>query len=81
MAGLSGTRGPGGQPGPARTVLIAVPADIEGMRASDPRCAAAWRTALRDALAPLMERGATVTGFDRDGWYVVSLDEWEGAIS
>ena len=58
----------------ARTVLVAVPPDIEGMRGTDPRRAAAWRTALREALAPLMERGATVPGFDRDGWYVVSLD-------
>ncbi|HEX3961993.1 MAG TPA: GNAT family N-acetyltransferase [Trebonia sp.] len=65
----------------ARTVLVAVPPDIEGMRRADPRCAAAWRTALRDALAPLMECGATVPGFDRDGWYVVSLDAQEGAIS
>jgi len=61
----------------ARTVLVAVPPDIEGMRRTDPRCAAAWRTALREALAPLLERGATVPGFDRDGWYVVSLDQWE----
>jgi predicted GNAT superfamily acetyltransferase len=65
--------GPFGLP-KARTVLIAVPPDIERMRGTDPRCAAAWRTALREALAPLMERGATVPGFDRDGWYVVSLD-------
>ena len=55
----------------ARTVLVAVPPDVEGMRGTDPRCAAAWRTALREALAPLMERGAMVPGFDRDGWYVV----------
>jgi hypothetical protein len=47
------------------------------MRGSDPERAAAWRTALREALAPLMERGR-VTGFDRDGWYVVSLDTREG---
>jgi predicted GNAT superfamily acetyltransferase len=66
-------------PASARTVLIAIPADIEGMRGTDPRCAAAWRPALRDALAPLMDRGATVQGFDRDGWYVVSLGEQEVA--
>ena len=55
-------------------LLVGVPADIEGMRGSDPARAAAWRAALRDALAPLMDHGAHVTGFDRDGWYVVSLD-------
>ena len=67
----------GSSPPAARTVLVAIPADIEGMRQADPRCAAAWRTALREALMPLLERGATVTGFDRDGWYVVSLDAQE----
>ena len=79
VAGPFGLGGPEGLPGAARTVLVAVPADIEGMRETDPRCAAAWRTALRGALAPLMERGGCVTGFDRDGWYVVSLDSLEGS--
>jgi predicted GNAT superfamily acetyltransferase len=55
-------------------LLVGVPEDIEGMRTSDPACAVAWRGALRDVLAPLMAEGARVTGFDRDGWYVVSLD-------
>jgi predicted GNAT superfamily acetyltransferase len=54
------------------TVLVGVPADIEARRVTDPARAAAWRMALRDALAPLMASGARVTGFDRDGWYVVS---------
>jgi hypothetical protein len=49
------------------------------MRGTDPLCAAAWRTALRGALAPLMERGGRVTGFDRDGWYVVALDSLKGS--
>jgi predicted GNAT superfamily acetyltransferase len=60
------------EPG-ARTLLVGVPADIETMRLSDPDRAAAWRTALRDVLSPLLSGGARVTGFDRDGWYVVSL--------
>jgi hypothetical protein len=46
-----------------------VPADIERLRVSDPACAAAWWTALRDALAPAMAGGAQVTGFDKAGWY------------
>ena len=57
----------------SRTLLVGVPADIEAMRVSAPARAAAWRTALRDVLSPLLSGGARVTGFDRDGWYVVSL--------
>jgi len=53
-------------------VLVGVPADIEALRVTDPACAAAWRSALREALVPLMASGARVTGFDRDGWYLVS---------
>jgi predicted GNAT superfamily acetyltransferase len=66
---------PGSVPagGPARQAfLVGVPADIEAMRLSEPEIAAAWRPALRDALLPLLGRGARVTGFDRAGWYVVA---------
>jgi predicted GNAT superfamily acetyltransferase len=74
--GINGTTesclpGPGGGR-PARTLLVAVPADIEGLRVTDPDCAVAWQVALRDALAPALARGARVTGFDKDGWYVLS---------
>ena len=62
-----------GMKGPARTLLAAVPADIEALRQSDPGCAAAWRMALRDVLAPALAGGARVTGFDKDGWYIVDL--------
>lgn len=61
-------------PGAPRTLLVGVPADVEALRVTDPACAAAWRGALREVLAPLMAGGALVTGFDRDGWYVVSAD-------
>ncbi len=61
----------GGWPG-ARTLLVGVPADIEAMRLADPALAEAWRTALRDALSPLLGGGARATGFDREGWYVFS---------
>jgi predicted GNAT superfamily acetyltransferase len=60
-----------GGPGP-NTLLVGVPADVESLRASDPAAAAAWRTALRDVLSPMIAGGARVTGFDRSGWYVVS---------
>jgi predicted GNAT superfamily acetyltransferase len=58
----------------SRRFLVGVPADIEAMRLSDPDRAAAWRAALRDVLSPLVAGGARVTGFDRAGWYVVSVE-------
>ena len=58
----------------ASRLLAGVPADIEAMRLADPAGAAAWRTALRDVLSPLIAGGARVTGFDRSGWYVVSTE-------
>ncbi|HEY1821167.1 MAG TPA: GNAT family N-acetyltransferase [Trebonia sp.] len=56
----------------ARSFLVGVPADIEAMRLARPAHAAMWRTALRDVLSPLLSGGARVTGFDRDGWYIVT---------
>jgi predicted GNAT superfamily acetyltransferase len=70
---LNGLALDGLAPNGARTLLVGVPADIEAMRLSDPALAGAWRTALRDALSPLLSGGARVTGFDRSGGYVVSL--------
>jgi predicted GNAT superfamily acetyltransferase len=67
VAGLPPADGPG-----ALVRLVGLPADIEAMRLTAPGLAARWRTALRDVLAPLIEGGASVTGFDRSGWYVVS---------
>lgn len=59
----------------ADTVLIAIPEDIESMRATDPAKATAWRIAVRNTLGALLEDGAVVRGFDRDGWYVVDRTE------
>jgi predicted GNAT superfamily acetyltransferase len=53
------------------TVLVAVPEDIETLRVTDPGRAKEWRVAVREALTPLLARGARVTGFDKAGWYVV----------
>jgi predicted GNAT superfamily acetyltransferase len=58
----------------AETFLVAVPADVEALRLADASLAAAWRTALREVLAPLMSGGARITGFDRSGWYVVAAE-------
>ncbi|MFH8982775.1 GNAT family N-acetyltransferase [Streptomyces varsoviensis] len=60
---------PGRLDGP--TVLVAVPEDIERLRAADPASGAAWRSALREVLGGLLADGARVTGFDRAGWYIV----------
>lgn len=62
----------GGLEGP--TVLVAVPDDIEKLRATDPALAAGWRSALRDVLGGLLAEGARVTGFDRAGGYVVERE-------
>lgn len=53
------------------TLLVAVPADVEAMRVSDPGRAKDWRGAVRETLGSLLTGGARVTGFDRAGWYVV----------
>lgn len=55
----------------ADTLLVAVPADIEALRLRDPELARAWRAAVADVLGRLMREGATVTGFDRAGGYIV----------
>jgi predicted GNAT superfamily acetyltransferase len=63
----------GGPTSRTSRLLVGVPADIEAMRLSAPARAAAWRTGLRDVLSPLIAGGARVTGFDRNGWYAVSM--------
>ncbi|GAA0923708.1 hypothetical protein GCM10009554_02000 [Kribbella koreensis] len=57
--------------GDGGTVLVGVPADVEGLRGNDPGAAKEWRLVLREVLGGLMADGARVTGFDRAGWYVV----------
>ncbi|MBB5780778.1 GNAT family N-acetyltransferase [Nonomuraea jabiensis] len=65
----------GGRPvaGPvdAGTVLVAVPADIAGLRGADPGTAKTWRHAVRDVLGGLMAEGRAVTGFSGKSYYVV----------
>ncbi|MGW0595184.1 GNAT family N-acetyltransferase [Streptosporangium sp. NPDC002607] len=55
----------------ARTLLVAVPPDIEALRRIDPGAAKAWRHAVRDVLGTLMGEGARVTGFTGEGHYLV----------
>ncbi|TCO60778.1 putative GNAT superfamily acetyltransferase [Actinocrispum wychmicini] len=54
-----------------RGVLVAVPADIETLRTSDPTAADQWRQRLRQALGDRMDAGAVVVGFTREGAYVI----------
>ena len=67
-----------GTPVPGRldgvTSLVAVPRDIELLRATDPALAQRWRVAVREALAALVADGGRIDGFDRAGWYVVRRD-------
>ncbi|MFJ2894980.1 GNAT family N-acetyltransferase [Streptomyces sp. NPDC087218] len=53
------------------TVLVRVPAEAEAMRRDAPALAREWRRALRDVLGGLMAEGHAVTGFTRDGRYVI----------
>ncbi|MBB3678273.1 putative GNAT superfamily acetyltransferase [Modestobacter versicolor] len=51
--------------------LVAVPPDVETLRARAPQLAAQWRLAVREALGGALDAGARVHGFAREGWYVV----------
>ena len=51
--------------------LIRLPADIEKLRNEVPAAASAWRMAVRDALAPLLDAGRRVDGITADGCLVV----------
>jgi predicted GNAT superfamily acetyltransferase len=77
-AALGLSADPGGRPvrgnTTASTVLVEVPADIEGLRTAGSSSATQWRQSLREVLGGLLHEGATVTGFAAPGWYVVEAD-------
>lgn len=56
---------------PGDTWLVAVPPDVEGLRARDPGLAAQWRIAVRAGLGGALAAGGRVRGFAREGWYVI----------
>jgi predicted GNAT superfamily acetyltransferase len=58
-------------PIPDDVVRIALPTDIEALRASDPSTAREWRTRIRNELAPLMADGWRIVGFDRTDGYLL----------
>jgi predicted GNAT superfamily acetyltransferase len=57
-----------------RVSLVAVPNDIEELRITEPALAQEWRVAVRESLGTLVADGARITGFDKEGWYVVRRD-------
>ncbi len=73
--GVAEHGGPVAGPFDARTLLVAVPADIEALRRGDPGLGKDWRVAVREVLGTLMADGARVTGFDRAGWYVLTRSD------
>lgn len=57
--------------GDAQHTEVSTPEDIIVLRRTDPTEAARWRATVRDQLTTLLDAGATVIGFTRDGAYVV----------
>jgi predicted GNAT superfamily acetyltransferase len=58
--------------GGASGLLVAVPKDIEGLRAGAPALAGEWRHRLREALTGALSSGYVVVGLTRSGYYVLS---------
>lgn len=65
---------PGGLPRPgevatleAATFRVAIPADVQAMKARDAGLARAWRAATREVLEPTLARGGRVDGLARRG--------------
>lgn len=55
----------------AGAVLVGVPPDIEDLRRQDPEAGARLRQRLRAELTAALDAGRVITGFARDGWYVL----------
>jgi predicted GNAT superfamily acetyltransferase len=72
-AGAAPAPGHDGLPGGCRPVLVAVPADVEALRADDPVLARHWRSAVRAALTSALAAGYRITGMARDGFYVLEV--------
>lgn len=57
--------------GDDETALVRVPRDVEQLRREDPSAARSWRSAVGDVLGGLLAEGRQVSGFTRQGYYVV----------
>lgn len=62
-------------PVPSDTVLCAAPADIEGLRGTDPAAAQEWRYAVREVFTRALADGRRVAGMTRAGWYVLTTEK------
>lgn len=61
---------PGAAPEAGASGTVALPADIEAIRASDPALAAQWRSAIRAVFAATVDAGThTIAGLDDQGRY------------
>lgn len=74
VACATGVRRPAVERSPSDTV-VAVPADIEGLRRTDPAGARQWRLHVREHLTTLFDAGGRIIGFDRDEGYLVRSGE------
>lgn len=66
------------RPAPERRsddATVAVPADVEALRRTDPASARTWRLGVRDHLTTLLDAGGRIIGFDRDEGYLVRSGE------
>ncbi len=61
-------------PGTGPTIEVPTPEDIVVLRRTDPAAAMRWRHQVRGELGDRLAAGARVTGFSRDGAYVVQVD-------
>jgi predicted GNAT superfamily acetyltransferase len=52
-------------------LTVAIPLDIERLRAADPELAVRWRTAVRDAMMDAQRHGYRIAGISRDGRYLL----------
>jgi predicted GNAT superfamily acetyltransferase len=59
------------KPSDAHPVEVVTPEDIVVIRRTDPEAAREWRLRLREELGERIQRGGVVTGFTRDGAYIV----------
>ena len=66
---------PAATPSDAPRRLVRIPEDIESLRAADIDTAAAWSMALREHLGDPIRAGFRVSGFTRDGRYVLTRDQ------
>jgi predicted GNAT superfamily acetyltransferase len=58
-----------------RYVEVRIPSDIYAVRKAQPEAALRWRLAVRDVLGGLLTDGAVITGFSREGGYLLDRGE------